>query len=68
MLLFESANFDEQQFPMPENFDIERSPNNHIAFGFGPHFCLGNQLARVEITLDDAAAARTATRPAAGLR
>ena len=51
MLLFESANFDEQQFPEAEKFDIERTPNNHIAFGFGPHFCLGNQLARVEITL-----------------
>ncbi|WP_042792225.1 cytochrome P450 [Mycobacterium intracellulare] len=51
MLLFESANFDEQQFPNPETFDIERRPNNHLAFGFGPHFCMGNQLARLEISL-----------------
>ena len=51
MLLFESANFDEQQFDNPETFDIERYPNNHVAFGFGTHFCMGNQLARLEITL-----------------
>jgi cytochrome P450 family 142 subfamily A polypeptide 1 len=50
MLLFESANFDEQQFEEPEKFDIGRYPNNHIAFGFGSHFCLGNQLARLELT------------------
>jgi len=51
MLLFESANFDEQQFDMPEKFDITRYPNNHVAFGFGTHFCLGNQLARLELSL-----------------
>lgn len=51
MLLFESANFDEQQFADPERFDIERHPNNHVAFGFGTHFCMGNQLARLEIAL-----------------
>ena len=33
----------------PEQFDIERSPNDHLAFGFGPHFCLGASLARVEL-------------------
>jgi cytochrome P450 family 142 subfamily A polypeptide 1 len=51
MLLFESANFDESVFGDPENFRIERNPNNHLAFGFGSHFCLGNQLARLEMTL-----------------
>jgi len=51
MLLFESANFDEQQFDQPQIFDIRRSPNNHLAFGFGTHFCLGNQLARLEISV-----------------
>jgi cholest-4-en-3-one 26-monooxygenase len=50
MLLFESADFDDQQFPDPEKFDITRHPNNHVAFGFGSHFCLGNQLARLELT------------------
>ncbi|WP_072686931.1 cytochrome P450 [Rhodococcus marinonascens] len=48
MLLFESANFDEKVFENPEVFDAERSPNPHVAFGFGTHFCLGNQLARLE--------------------
>jgi len=51
LLLFESANFDERVFGDPENFRIDRDPNNHIAFGFGTHFCLGNQLARLELTL-----------------
>ena len=51
MLLFESANFDEAVFDDPENFRIDRNPNNHMAFGFGTHFCLGNQLARLELTM-----------------
>jgi cytochrome P450 family 142 subfamily A polypeptide 1 len=51
MLLFESANFDEKVFSDPEAFCIDRYPNNHVAFGFGTHFCLGNQLARLELTL-----------------
>ena len=51
MLLFESANFDESVFGDPENFRIERNPNSHLAFGFGSHFCLGNQLARLELAL-----------------
>jgi cytochrome P450 family 142 subfamily A polypeptide 1 len=49
LLLFESANFDESVFGDPENFRIDRQPNSHLAFGFGTHFCLGNQLARLEI-------------------
>ena len=49
ILLFESANFDEAVFGDPDNFRIDRNPNNHIAFGFGTHFCLGNQLARLEL-------------------
>jgi cholest-4-en-3-one 26-monooxygenase len=51
MLLFESANFDENVFDDPEEFRIDRYPNNHVAFGFGTHFCLGNQLARLELML-----------------
>jgi cytochrome P450 family 142 subfamily A polypeptide 1 len=49
MLMFESANFDETQFGDPDNFNIRRDPNSHLAFGFGTHFCLGNQLARIEL-------------------
>ena len=49
MLLFESANFDEVDFRNADQFDIRRDPNNHVAFGFGTHFCLGNQLARIGI-------------------
>ena len=51
LLLFESANFDEKVFDQPEKFNIDRYPNNHVAFGFGTHFCLGNQLARLELAL-----------------
>lgn len=51
MLLFESANFDESVFEAPESFDTTRDPNSHVAFGFGTHFCLGNQLARLELRL-----------------
>jgi cytochrome P450 family 142 subfamily A polypeptide 1 len=49
IVLYESANFDDQHFVNPEQFDIERAPNDHLAFGFGPHFCLGASLARVEL-------------------
>jgi cholest-4-en-3-one 26-monooxygenase len=51
ILLFESANFDETVFDDPDTFNIERYPNNHLAFGFGTHFCLGNQLARLELSI-----------------
>jgi cholest-4-en-3-one 26-monooxygenase len=51
ILLFESANFDEATFGDPEVFRIDRHPNNHLAFGFGTHFCLGNQLARLELSM-----------------
>ncbi len=47
-----SANRDETVFDDPFSFDIERSPNEHIAFGGGgPHFCLGANLARMELRL-----------------
>lgn len=51
LLLFESANFDENHFDNPDIFDARRDPNQHLAFGFGTHFCLGNQLARIEARL-----------------
>ena len=49
MLMFESANFDEAAFEEPDSFNIRRNPNSHLTFGFGTHFCLGNQLARIEL-------------------
>ncbi|MCG7595468.1 cytochrome P450 [Mycobacterium sp. PSTR-4-N] len=51
MLMFESANFDESVFDDPHTFRIDRNPNSHLAFGFGTHFCLGNQLARLELKI-----------------
>jgi cytochrome P450 len=47
-LVLGSANHDESQFPDPERLDITREPNRHVAFGQGPHFCLGAPLARLE--------------------
>jgi cholest-4-en-3-one 26-monooxygenase len=51
MLLYESANRDETKFVDPFRFDVERNPNEHVAFGFGAHFCLGNSLARLELQI-----------------
>src|SRR5437588_387059 len=50
VIWYVSANRDENVFPDPHRFDVERSPNEHVAFGGGgPHFCLGANLARMEI-------------------
>jgi cholest-4-en-3-one 26-monooxygenase len=49
LLLYPSANRDETVFTDPETFDISRQPNDHVAFGFGAHLCLGHRLARAEI-------------------
>jgi cytochrome P450 family 142 subfamily A polypeptide 1 len=51
LLLYPSANRDEEVFESPEEFDITRTPNDHMAFGFGSHFCLGNRLARMELSV-----------------
>jgi cytochrome P450 len=51
-IYYASANHDEDVFTDPNTFDITRDPNPHIAFGGGgPHFCLGAQLARMEIAV-----------------
>ena len=49
LLLYPSANRDEKVFLRSSEFDVERSPNEHIAFGYGAHFCLGASLARLEL-------------------
>jgi len=49
VMMYGSANRDPKHFDDPERFDVTRQPNNHIAFGFGTHFCLGAALARLEI-------------------
>jgi cytochrome P450 family 142 subfamily A polypeptide 1 len=51
VLMYGSANRDPAHFADPERYDVARTPNNHIAFGFGTHFCLGAALARMEIRL-----------------
>lgn len=52
VLLYGSANFDEDVFENPTTFDILRDPNPHLAFGgTGPHYCIGANLARMEIDL-----------------
>jgi cytochrome P450 len=47
-LLLASANRDERKFPDPDRFDVTRNPQDHVAFGYGIHYCLGAPLARLE--------------------
>ncbi|MFG2455457.1 cytochrome P450 [Streptomyces sp. NPDC048512] len=49
ILWITSANRDESVFPDPHRFDLARTPNKHLGFGFGPHFCFGSYLGRAEI-------------------
>ena len=51
LLLYGSANRDEEVFTDPLAFRVERHPNEHLTFGLGPHFCLGANLARMEIAI-----------------
>ncbi len=51
VLWWQAANFDERVFDDPHRFDLRRDPNPHVAFGLGTHFCLGANLARLEIGL-----------------
>ncbi len=49
LLLYVSANRDEEVFADPFEFRVDRRPNEHLSFGIGPHYCLGASLARMEI-------------------
>jgi cytochrome P450 family 142 subfamily A polypeptide 1 len=49
--VYPSANRDEDVFDDPFTFDVTRSPNPHVAFGFGTHFCIGANLARFELRM-----------------
>jgi cytochrome P450 len=53
-----SANRDETVFARPERFDLARDPNPHLSFGFGIHYCLGANLARLEASVALAALLR----------
>ncbi len=48
-MFFASGNRDSDKFDDPDRFDLHRNPREHVAFGSGPHFCLGSHLARLEI-------------------
>jgi cytochrome P450 len=51
MLSYLSGNRDEQVFPEPFDFRLDRSPNPHVSFGHGAHICLGMHLAKMEIRI-----------------
>jgi cytochrome P450 len=52
LMWYASGNRDESVFDRPDEFDVTRNPNDHVTFGKGgPHFCLGNQLARLEVRI-----------------
>ena len=49
ILMYPAANRDPRVFDDPDTLDVQRNPNPHLAFGFGPHFCMGASLARMEL-------------------
>ena len=51
MVRYAAANRDPEKFPSPQDFDIERKDKSHLAFGSGPHICIGRQLARREMAI-----------------
>jgi len=51
MLCYPSGNRDEEVFEDPDTFNPERSPNRHLAFGYGAHLCLGQHLAKMEMRI-----------------
>jgi cytochrome P450 len=51
MLCYHSGNRDETAFERPFEFDIRRGQNKHVAFGHGPHVCLGQHLGRMEMRI-----------------
>ena len=51
LLMYAAANRDEKVFENPQTFDITRDPNPHVSFGIGTHFCMGANIARLELRL-----------------
>ncbi|ABW13868.1 cytochrome P450 [Parafrankia sp. EAN1pec] len=49
--MISAANRDPNEFPDPDTFDVSRKPNRHMAFGVGPHRCIGAHLARIELNI-----------------
>jgi len=61
-VFYGAAGRDEREYPDPDRFDVRRNPTNHLAFGTGPHVCLGVYLARLEMAALFTALARRVRR------